>query len=391
MIDQHLDAAWVRRTLIDDNLSRWLAAAPTQSGFFRAALDRRWRPAERQEATLVSQCRLLYVFSVGWELTNEAAYRQAVRRGADFLCAHFRDEAEGGWFLRCGPDGSVLDDGKDSYGHAFVILGLAHAGRALQDAALVQAAADTWDEVRARLCDERGGLVRRATRDFRPTGGAKSQNPVMHMFEAVGALHEVAATQQSFAGLTDLAAFLFDGLFEAQAGRLDELYDGEWHRLPEASGGYVDVGHQFELAYLLARAVARGLPDRYLRTAHRLADWGMRFGYDRPCGGVFSRCGYNGRVIDADKGWWQQAELLRALMYLAEAHGREDLWQPFDQSLAFVRENFLDAEHGGWFAGFDPSTSPDDRPTYKGSTWKVGYHATGLFAEALRLLESQRG
>ena len=117
MIDQHLSRQWVRRRLVEDHLAHWLAAAPTESGFFNAALDRRWSPAEHREATLVSQGRLLYVFATGWEVTRDHAYADALRKGAGFLLDHFRDDEHGGWFYSCSPDGRVLADHKDSYGH----------------------------------------------------------------------------------------------------------------------------------------------------------------------------------------------------------------------------------------------------------------------------------
>ncbi|KPK79463.1 MAG: hypothetical protein AMJ81_13185, partial [Phycisphaerae bacterium SM23_33] len=90
MIRQHIDGEWFRRSLLEDNLAHWLAAAPTENGFFRSALDRQWRPDAEQVGTLVSQSRLLFVLAAGYELTGQAAYLEAVRKGAGFLVEKFR-------------------------------------------------------------------------------------------------------------------------------------------------------------------------------------------------------------------------------------------------------------------------------------------------------------
>jgi mannose/cellobiose epimerase-like protein (N-acyl-D-glucosamine 2-epimerase family) len=57
-------------------------------------------------------------------------------------------------------------------------------------------------------------------------------------------------------------------------------------------------------------------------------------------------------------------------------HGREDLWGPFERTMAFCRANLIDPEFGGWYL---------DRSLDKGSEWKVDYHVVGLCEEAIRL------
>ena len=155
--------------------------------------------------------------------------------------------------------------------------------------------------------------------------------------------------------------------------------------LPLADGGYVDLGHQFEWAFLLSRAVEKGFPDRYLQIGGRLLEYGMKVAYDADNGGIFSSGDYDGKVIRPGKGWWQQCELLRALMHHAGTRGREDLWPAFGQSLAFVKANFLDAEFGGWYGADTGGKTPRGRSGNEGSTWKTCYHDTGMYAEALRL------
>ncbi len=384
MIEEHIDADWFRRSAVDDNIARWLAAAATPSGFLRAELDRQWRPAAKQQATLVSQSRLLYVFAAGYELTGEQRYLQAVRRGADFLLEHFRDAEHEGWFWSVGPDGQVQGTHKDSYGHAFVIFGLSHAARVSGEPRYARAALETWEVMKRHFRDEIGGFYRTAGADWSRRRG-HSQNPMMHLFEALLALHDATDSDAVFADAAALAEFIFTRLYRRDGGYLPEQYDASWRPLPAGKGGFADVGHQFEWAFLLARAVEKGFPRTYLDVGGRLLDFGMRVGYDAEAGGILARADYDGSA-SGGKGWWQQAEHLRALAHYAGRLGRNDLWPAFEKSLAFVRRELIDAEHGGWYGSAWTGEGPRPaRAARKGNVWKVGYHSVGMYAEVLRV------
>ncbi|MHC4717018.1 MAG: AGE family epimerase/isomerase, partial [Planctomycetota bacterium] len=298
---------------------------------------------------------------------------------------HFRDAEHGGWIWSVTPDGEVLETHKDSYGHAFVIFGLAHAGRVTGDPKYAQAARETWRTMQGRFRDEAGGFRRQSRRDWSGMKG-HSQNPMMHLFEALLALHDATGDAAIRDDAAVLAGFIFSKLYQAEGGYLPETYDADWKPLPDDEGGYVDLGHQFEWAFLLSQAVRQDLDGKYLGIARRLMDYGMKHGFDAESGGIFGASDYRGRVRSRSKGWWQQCEHLRALMRHAADHGRSDLWPAFEKSLGFVRAHFLDAEHGGWYGSYDPD-SPPGRGQAKGSVWKTGYHATGMYSEALRIGE----
>lgn len=385
MVRKHIDGAWFERSLADGNLAHWLSAAVTDSGFFRVSLDRRWRPTGEAVGTLVSQSRLLYAFAAGWQLTRDERYRAAVRGGAEFLLRHFRDAEHGGWAWSCDERGAVLDDEKNTYGHAFVILGLSHAYRATGDERFRSAARETWEVVRTRLRDAHGGYVWHTTRDFAHPTDQRSQNPMMHLFESLLALYDVSGEKAVFDGAGELLGFLFGRLYQPSGGYLPEAYDPDWRPLPDQEGGLIDVGHQFEWAYLLSEAVQRGLPPAHLATGRQLLETGMRLGYDDAAGGIVGSVTYDGTPRTRVKGWWQQCELLRALMRYAARHEQPELWEPFTQSLEFAKRYLMDFEFGGWYESFDP-TRPDHTPTHKGSIWKAGYHVTGMHVEALRLV-----
>ena len=200
---ESFDFAWFKGHVLG-LLAKWLGAV-TDEGMFLPHFDRRWKRREEGEGTLVSQSRLLYNFARGFELTGEEAYLDAVEQGARFLLDRFRDDEHGGWFWSCARDGSVLDRKKDCYGHAFVIFGLSHAARATGDEDLKRAALETWDVLKTRFRDGHGGFARSMSRDFSRADEARSQNPIMHLFEALLALGDLEGAGHIHKGAEEVA------------------------------------------------------------------------------------------------------------------------------------------------------------------------------------------
>jgi mannose-6-phosphate isomerase len=142
-IRKHIDPDWFRKTLAGET-EHWLEAAATPSGFFQVTLDRQWRLIGKQVSTLTSQNRQIFVMATGYELTRNPAYLDALKKGADFLLAKFRDVQHGLLFYSVSPEGEVVDDRKDCYGHAFALFGLSHAARLTRDQRYRDAALETW-------------------------------------------------------------------------------------------------------------------------------------------------------------------------------------------------------------------------------------------------------
>ncbi len=379
----HFDFGWFRTHLVEELLPIWIDKAPTGSGLFLPHFDRRWRPGAETYGTLVSQSRLLYNFSVGWELTGEERYRKAVEDGARFLIDKFRDREKGGWFWAVDGEGRVADDMKDSYGHAFTIFGLGHAARCLNDPSLAGTAREVWSVIQERFADGRGGIYRHMDREFAPRDEPRSQNPIMHLFEALLALGDAPGQEAAHRDAQALGGFVLGRLLRKADGILPEVYDEEWRELSTENGGRIDVGHQFEWAFLLSSAVERGLPAEWLEIAEKLLDNGLRLGYDPDEGGIFSPATSEGQVTAGRKSWWPQCELVRTLMHFAVLRRRGDLWEPLAQTVRLLRERFLDPAYGGWYPEAGPGLDPEQ--LHKGSPFKVDYHNVGMCAEAIRL------
>jgi mannose/cellobiose epimerase-like protein (N-acyl-D-glucosamine 2-epimerase family) len=379
---RHIDREWFRQTLAGET-AHWRQAAFRPNGFFAVSLDRQWRPVGSQNGTLVTQGRQITVMAAGYDLTHEPAYLEAVKKGADFLLEYFRDTEKGLFFYSVTPEGKVVDDSKDSYGMAFAILGLSRAALVTKDKRYSDAALETWAQMKEHLREENALFKPKMDRDYARVTAQNTQNPMMHLFEALLALHDATGSKAVFRDAQAHADAIFTRLFDSREGRLPELYDRDWKPAPPEQGGYFELAHQFEWAFLLSHAVEKGFPKRYLAIGQRLLNYGMKVGYDEEEGGVFSRGDYQAKAVRGPKGWWEQCESLRTMMHYAALRGRKDLWPAFDKTLDFARKNLIDPEYGGWYYSYDPKT-PRQR-TGKGGVWQAGYHVCGMYREALRL------
>jgi mannose/cellobiose epimerase-like protein (N-acyl-D-glucosamine 2-epimerase family) len=208
---------------------------------------------------------------------------------------------------------------------------------------------------------------------------------MMHLFEALLAYYDATGSKEVFAEAEAHGNAMFTKLFQDTGGYLPEFYDAEWKPLPESPQGHVELGHQFEWAYLWGQAVDKGLPRRDLQLyGERLLNFGMKAAYDAENGGIFSGGDYAGRPVKAPKGLWQQCEFLRALMNYAAVHNHNELWAPFDKSLGMFKEHFMDAQYGGCFSTYyDPKSPPEEAQLLKNAI--DCYHVCGMYSEALRL------
>jgi mannose/cellobiose epimerase-like protein (N-acyl-D-glucosamine 2-epimerase family) len=157
------------------------------------------------------------------------------------------------------------------------------------------------------------------------------------------------------------------------------MYDTVWVPLNDPPQGFVDVGHQFEWAFLVSEAVEAGHSYTDIEQGKQLIRYGLEKGYDPDTGGIVSPCTLNGDLMSQSKGWWQQCEAIRALYRYCTQYGMEELEEPLHKTVDFVKAHYIDPEFEGWFSGLKSDNTPSS--TDKGSMWKVDYHTVGMCKE----------
>jgi mannobiose 2-epimerase len=408
----HIDRAWVKKAMLTDLLDHWLEASVMPNGFIQENLDRKWKPyGTQREASLNGQGRQLYCLVAGYEYSHDKRYLNAITKCADFLLK-MHDDQYGGYYNRTTPDLKVIDDTKTGY-TSFVVFSLAHAARVTKNEKYAKAAMDAWIEVRDKMRDG-SFFYSSMARDFsgpvpmsrigNPSGAAPGPNGPrpgagfaarrhglnVHMFEALLALYETTKSKEVWTEITTEMSVM-EKLYDYELGYLPEGFDDNWKAPAPRS---FNVGHLFEWGTLFSRAVELGADPKFIPLGNRSVDLALKVGFDKPTGGVWMIAEPNGNITRKYMIWWTQCETLKATARYAIRHGRTDLWPHFDQTLKFVKENFLDHQYGGWFEGVVPGSPREDlgeRAYIKGAVDgpELGsYHQTTMFTDLLHLTES---
>jgi mannose-6-phosphate isomerase len=295
-------------------------------GGFHESLDASGRPQSGTGRRLMVQCRLLYVLAQAAVLGDRSG-EAAAAAGFAFLRDTYQDRRHGGWFFRIGaPAAEEADQAKDFYAHAFVLFALAWLHRAFATPGALDLAAETY----ATMCEKlavpsgpstgglpRGGLWDAASRDWQPASGLRSQNPHMHLLEALHALHE--ATGEAFwlreaQAIVDLFRARF---FDAGTATLGEFFAPDWSPHPQ-QGHIVEPGHHFEWVWLLHRhAALTGQPLDPAEEALFATAW--RHGFDAEHGGLHDRIDCAGRPLARTRRIWPVTEAIKACLARREA------------------------------------------------------------------------
>jgi mannose-1-phosphate guanylyltransferase/mannose-6-phosphate isomerase len=318
---------WLDRWLRGSALPVWWALGADHDGWgFHETLGLRDAAATAPGRRVRVQARQVYVYAKAGRRGWPGPWRAAVAVGLDALEKFFR-RSDGLYRRLVDPRGAPLDESAELYDQAFVLLALAEAVKASANPARPIAPGLAVHDLIGRA-----EALRTAIQCFRhPGGGFREAGPHpfqanchMHLFEACQAwLGVESVDEQPWRALAEEIGNLAASRFVSADGRvLHEFFDHDWAALPTSAGGYVDPGHQFEWAWLLARwRGLGGTADREL--IHALYAAG-RAGRDPDRGVVVNRMSEGFDILDGGARLWPQTECLRAAMMMWRVEGREE-------------------------------------------------------------------
>ena len=363
-----VDWDWFKKSLVEETLEPWYRASDRPSGFYCTELDEAWTPKPNASATLVSQTSQIYTMAVGYSITQDPRFLQAMERGIKFLLERFADSEHGGYFYQVNEQGQVLDRGKDGYGHALVIHALATAAKVSGEARYSDEALKCWEVLRSSMMESDGGLMWKASMDFSDLN-RRSQNPNMHLFEGLLELYDAARDPGVYSDTQRLLEFVV-GRLRHESGVIPENYQSDWDNpVMVEQRPYIELGHQVEWAFLISRAVELGFPKRYLEVGQELMDYSMSHWYDKPSGGLQEG-------FEAGNWGEQQADFLRALLRYYSMHGRSEYLELIGKTQALIKKDFIDHRYGGWIESAEKQ---------KENHWKAASHEVSMYIEGIRV------
>jgi len=320
------------------------------------------------------QARQTFVYALAGRMGWDGPWREAVEAGADVLMKRAL-RPDGGTRHLLAPDGSPLDERRDLYDTAFVLLALSEAASALgKRADLINAATRLESWIHWYWDHPEGGFEEGEVCPAPP----RRQNPHMHLFEALLSFYETTGEAMHLERASELALLFHEKMFDAEHGALPEFYNDAWTPMSDQLGRIVEPGHHFEWCWLLHRWRALGGED-FTDEAERLRAHAEAHGLVN--GAACEQLLIDGRPLKQTARLWPQTERLKANLVRYEATDDPDALRAALQAYAVLR-SFCDTQTAGLW--YDLRT-PDGAFTQEPARASSFYHIALALFELIRV------
>ena len=317
-------------------------------GGFHERLDLKGQPVLDVPKRLMVQGRQLYVYChashLGW---CEDGRRLADRCVDYILHSYYRADGGPGWLHSLAPDGSIANSMRDTYAHAFVLLGLAWYHRVTGDAQVLSVVNETLAYLDEFSASSRGGYLDAVP----PPDAIRRQNPHMHLFEAFLALHQATSDAKYLARAAEVFGVFTTSFFQPATRSLCEYLTDDLHPIDPPAGTAVEPGHHYEWIWLL-RCFEKVSGRSVGSFCSALYDHADRYGWDAQ-NYILDEVDAIGYPIKSSRRSWPHTEGLKANIVEGEV-GRPGCDERAARCLARLSDTFLGRPFpAGWIDRVD--------------------------------------
>ncbi|WP_022706289.1 AGE family epimerase/isomerase [Paracoccus zeaxanthinifaciens] len=227
--------------------------------------------------TTLAQCRTVFALAHLARVADRRDLLDAAHRIHGFVSLHLRGADWGHRFS----DGQGSDAClRRSYDQSFALLSVAALMRAGSDRVGARDLHRIWDFIETRLIEPATGALWQDERGP-DSPDTRSQNPQMHMLEAVLEAHAATGDPVWLARAEGLAAVGLRHFVDPATGAVREFTGPDLQPTDDASGARREPGHQYEWAWLLhCLADATGRDD-LRKAAARMTEFAETHGLRR--------------------------------------------------------------------------------------------------------------
>jgi len=313
---------------------------PERGGFVEQ-LDMEGRPDRAANRRVRVQARQVFSFAkaieMGWPGTNAA--RDLVDKGLDYIDQRLR-HPDGGWVHVVDADAQTVDETRDLYDHAFIILAGAAAYKATGSALALRLADEAIAFIDAELKDhDHGGWF-----ESLPHKLPRRSNPHMHLLEAMMEYHQATGCEKALARASEVVRLFETKFFNPATDIMAEFFSEDWQPNTKSDDVIWEPGHHYEWASLLY--MFSKLSDHDSGSwRSRLIKQADRAGINAVTGFPFNALKANGEVVNDKSRLWHQLERVRAYL----AHPASGSVEIAEIELLSCLENYLcRGPQGGW-------------------------------------------
>ena len=386
----------VSEHLFGHYLPFWCGPALDQiNGGWMGWLANDLKPDRTQPKGLIVNSRILWAFSAVHRTRPEKLFRQMAERAYEFVMNRFWDGQHGGAYWRLDDSGQVIDDSKKTYGQAFYIYALTEFYLTFGEQSALKRAKELFELIERHAHDAKfGGYIEVCNRDWSEAGTdarlsekdmneKKSMNNHLHVLEAYTNLYRAWREPRVAERLRELVELFLTRILDPRTNHLHHFFNEQW----EVRSDTYTFGHDIEASWLLCEAAEElhdaKLLERIRAVALPMAEAAFNEGFS-PDGGLCYE-GQGGRIIDAGRECWPQAEALVGFLNAYGLSGDGKFLAAAMRVWSYIQQHLVDREHGEWFWRINPDGRFDAKLP-KVSEWKGPYHATRACLEALKRL-----
>ena len=388
--------------LVNELLPFWTSRmVDEKNGGFLTHFDKEGRDTGEDEKSLIAQTRCLYTLASAHRAGyGDGKLAAMARHGADFLINKMWDRKDEGFYWMMDRKGNVKIDKKIIYGQSFAIYSLSEYTMATGDKRGIEYAEKVFDLIQKYCTDTMyGGYWEMFERDWtlRGPGSAggdrKTLDVHMHLMEAFTALYECTGRDVHRRKLLEVIDILQHRINHPRYRTGIPQFFKDWTIAPQikfeiiwgwdrftGEGKKANVtdntcyGHNAEFAWLLIHAleILNINKDLYRDDFHTIFEHIVNNGIDTEFGGVYVEGPHSGGVSDREKEFWQQAEVLTALLDAWLIFKDPRYWESYKNVHRFVFDKMINKGVGEWY----PLLTREGEPiwTHMGHSWKINYH-----------------
>lgn len=350
-MDVQSAAAQLKYWLTTCALPLWASAGfDAINGRFEERLPFDHRKLPDAPIRLLVQARQIHVYALACRRKWWAEALDLVECAFSTMLRDYRRRGGGeGWAYSIARDGGEVDDTRDLYAHAFVLLAVASYVDATGRSSALEIAEETLSFLDRRLGVPDGegyieGLPRKA--------GPRRQNPHMHLFEAMLALWECSGDTTYLHRADRLYDLFVRRFFQPDRGVVTEYFDDDLVPAGGDIGDTVEPGHHYEWCWLLRRydrASGRASSGHLIDALYRHAE---RYGHDA-AGFPVDELRRDGSKKASSRRLWPVTEAIRC--NVAEGlHGRSQAFESAAALSKLLLKHFLaPATTGTWVDRLD--------------------------------------
>ena len=385
------------------------------NGGFITHFDQEGKDTGEDEKSLIAQTRCLYTIASAHRAGyGDGKFAALARHGADFLIDKMWDMKYGGFYWMMGRRGNVKMDQKIIYGQSFAMYSLSEYTLATGDPRGLEYAGRVFDLLQKYCVDTMyGGYWEMFNRNWNlcgpgsQGGDRKTLDIHMHLMEAFTTLYECSGQEVHRRKLledmeilinriihpvykTGIPQFFMDWTVAPQI-KFDIIWGWDRFSAEGQKGNATDntcFGHNAEFAWLLLHAlhILKTDPAPYADLVKTILEHTITNGIDNEFGGVFVEGPHSGGVYDKEKEFWQQAEVLIALLDGAILFGGDQYWNAYKNVHRFVFDKVINKKVGEWY----PLLTRRGEPiwTHMGHSWKINYHTVRSMIQSIQRMDT---